>query len=109
MIKNLTENKKQYWSMKCILILIHYYKGIMHVHFLLFNVEYRIYNKKMQYLLKSCVIAMGTNSKFSALPVPLRLRRQLKATSSSSSISVVPAAAKVAPALEDNEKVKSQP
>lgn len=60
----------------------------------------------MQCLLKCCVIAMRrTNSKFSTVPVPLKLRREPKVTSSSSSKTAVPAAAKVAPDLEDNEKV----
>lgn len=54
-----------------------------------------------------CIAMRRTNSKFSALPVPLRLRRHPKATSSCSSLTAVPAAAKVTPELEDSEKVNS--
>lgn len=63
----------------------------------------------MQCLMKCCVITLRrTNSKFSAMPEPLKLRREPKATFTSSSKTPVPAAAKVAPALEDSEKVNSQ-
>ena len=63
----------------------------------------------MQYLLKCCIIAVTrTHPKYPAGPESLKLRRAPKAPCTTSSKTPVQAAAKVGPALEDNEKLNSQ-
>lgn len=64
----------------------------------------------MQYLLKCCKIAIRrTHPKYSAGPESLKLSGAPKATCTTSSKTPVQAAAKAGPALEDNEKLNSQP
>lgn len=94
-----------YYNMKCYFL----FKGTTAVLLLWFNMEYRTQNTKMQYLLKCCIMAMRrTHPKYHAGPESLELRRAPKATCTTSSNTSVQAAAKVGPALEDNEKLNSQ-
>lgn len=72
----------------------------------IWNIEYRI--QKCNIYWNAVKFLRRTPSKYPAGPESLKLSRAPKTTCTTSSKTPVQAAAKVGPALEDNEKVNSQ-